>query len=134
MEQLSGQVNLISGEGLVASHGDICNANWLFAADGKIYLLDFDSMSLDDPALDIGALLWWYYPPELRRSFLGAAGSRYDDSFMLRMQIRMALHCLTIILPRGNSFDRFDPENFGNSLRDFKAIMAGKENPAGYNG
>ena len=133
LDHLVQQVNLFSGEGLVASHGDICNANWLFTSDGKIYLLDFDSMSMDDPALDMGALLWWYYPPELRGRFLDTAGYRYDDEFRLRMQIRMAMHCLDITLPREGSFDKFDPANFGESLRDFKAVLEGEENPEGYN-
>ena len=132
LEGLAQQVNQFTGEGLVASHGDICNANWLFASDGNIYLIDFDLMQMDDPALDMGALLWWYYPPGLRASFLEAAGYRYDDQFRLRMQVRMAMHCLDIILPRENSFDPFDPERFGEALRDFRAILNGEENPEGY--
>ncbi len=132
LEHLAGQVNTLSGEGLVASHGDICNANWLFASDGRIYVLDFESMSMDDAALDMGALLWWYYPPELRQRFLVIAGYRYDDEFKFRMQIRMAMHCLEITLPREESFDKFDPESFNETLRDFKAVLDGKENPEGY--
>jgi len=129
---LAKQIEQFSGEGLVASHGDICNANWLFALDGKIYIIDFDSMSVDDPALDIGALLWWYYPPELRESFLKVAGYRYDDEFRLRTRVRMAMHCLDILLPREESFDRFDPNGFGELLWDFKAALEGRENPEGY--
>ncbi len=132
LEYLAVRVNQFSGEGLVVSHGDICNANWLFASDGKIYVLDFESISMDDPALDMGALLWWYYPPELRQRFLDIAGYRYDGEFKLRMQIRMTMHCLEITLPRERSFDRFNPESFHESLRDFKAVLDGKENPEGY--
>jgi hypothetical protein len=132
LEHLAGQVNQFSGEGLVASHGDICNANWLFASGGKIYLIDFDLMKMDDPALDLGALLWWYYPPGLRGSFLEVAGYRYDDELKFRMQVRMAMHCLDILLPRGESFDQFKPESFGESLLDFRTILEGQENPEGY--
>jgi hypothetical protein len=132
LEHLAQQVNQFSGEGLVASHGDICNANWLFASDGKIYILDFESMSMDDPAADMGALLWWYYPPELRQRFLDIAGYPYDHEFRFRMQVRMAMHCLSIILPREGSFDSFDSERFSESLRDFRAVLDGKENPEGY--
>ena len=132
LDDLAKQVNLFSGEGLVVSHGDICNANWLFASDGKIYILDFESMSIDDPALDMGALLWWYYPPELRQQFLDIAGYKYDDEFKIRMQIRMAMHCLSITLPREQSFDRFDSGNYSETLRDFRAILNGEENPEGY--
>lgn len=133
LEVLAGQVSLFSGEGMVASHNDICNANWLFASDGKIYVVDFESMSMDDPALDMGALLWWYYPPELRQRFLDIAGVRYDDEFRFRMQVRMAMHCLDITLPREQGFDGFDPNDFSESLTDFRAILASEENPEGYN-
>jgi thiamine kinase-like enzyme len=129
---LAQQVNLFSTEGLVASHNDICNANWLFASDGKVYLVDFDLMCLDDPALDLGALLWWYYPPEIRGRFLDIAGYRYEQEFKFRMQVRMAMHCLHITLPRDQSFDQFDPDFYGERLNDFRAILAGHENPQGY--
>jgi thiamine kinase-like enzyme len=132
LEHLTQQVNLFTGAGLVGSHGDICNANWLFASDGRIYLIDFDLMKMDDPALDMGALLWWYYPPGLREAFLDAAGYRYDDEFKFRMQVRMAVHCLDITLPRDASFDEFIPEDFSGSLQDFRAALDGKENPKGY--
>ena len=46
---------------------------------GELYLIDLESMSLDDPALDIGATLWWYYPPELRQRFLEIAGQASDE-------------------------------------------------------
>jgi thiamine kinase-like enzyme len=130
---LARQAESFSGEGLVASHGDICNANWIFASDGKIYILDFESMSIDDPAFDMGALLWWYYAPELRQQFLHVAGYRYDDEFKFRMKIRMAMHSLNITLPRERSFDKFDPAHYHESLHDFRAIIEGKENPQGYN-
>lgn len=132
LKEIKGQSDLFSGEGLVASHGDICNANWLFASDGKIYIVDLESMSMDDPAADMGALLWWYYPPELRAKFLEIAGYSYDEQFKFRMRVRMAMHCLHIILPRENSFDQFDPERFGDWLEDFRAVMNGEENPQGY--
>ena len=132
LRYLAEQVDLFSGNGLVATHGDICNANWLFTADGRIYLLDFDSMVMDDPAVDLGALLWWYYSPELRLQFLNVAGYRYDEEFKHRMQIRMAMHCLKITLPREASFDQLDAEHYEQAMGDLKAILQGKENPEGY--
>ena len=70
LAQLARQVGEFQGAGLVASHNDICNANWLLTPEGRLYLIDLDSMALEDPALDTGATLWWYYPPELRPRFL----------------------------------------------------------------
>jgi hypothetical protein len=132
LEVLEQKVSLFSSEGLVASHNDICNANWLFTSSGEIYLVDFESMSMDDQACDIGALLWWYYPPELRGRFLDILGYGLDPEFQFRMQVRMAMHCLDITLPREHSFDSFDPYDYREALTDFRAILKGEENPQGY--
>jgi thiamine kinase-like enzyme len=132
LNYLKQQVKGFQGTGLVASHNDICNANWLVSTDGQLYLIDLESMSLDDPAVDIGATLWWYYPPKLRKIFLVKAGYINDIEFDKRMQVRMAMHCLNITLPREQSFDEFDSATFAESLTDFRAILAGRENPEGY--
>ena len=121
-----------TGDGLVASHNDICNKNWIVTADEKIYLVDLDTMSLDDPAHDLGSLLWWYYPPKLRRQFLARVGHDYDDALPDRMRVRMALHCLSILLPRAGSFDTFEANIFGERLTDFRAVVDGRDNPRGY--
>jgi len=128
---LRNQINQFGSKGLVASHNDICNANWIMT-DDRIYLIDFDSMSQDDPATDLGAFLWWYYPPKMRSKFLKIVGYENDDTIHERMKIRMAMHCLHIILPRENSFDTFGPDAFDNLLDDFRAVISGEENPKGY--
>jgi len=132
LEALEREIQDFVGAGLVSSHNDICNANWLIAADDKVYLVDLEAMSLDDPAHDMGSLLWWYYPPEMRPDFLKIAGYRYDAAFRNRMRVRMALHCLDIMLPRAASFDEFDAASFVEELIDFRAVVAGRENPQGY--
>ena len=132
LDELQRQIHRFSSAGLVASHNDICNANWLFASNGNIYVVDFESMSLEDPAFDLGALLWWYYPPRLRQPFLETTGYSYDQEFRFRMRVRMALHCLGITLPREGSFDRLNSEGYEEALTDFRAILEGRENPQGY--
>ena len=132
IQYLKVQVGQFTESGLVASHNDVCNGNWLVSSDGNIYLLDYESMSLDDPALDLGAILWWYYPPEMRAEFLSVAGYRNEERFRNRMRIRMAIHNLNIIIPRKDSFDRFTAETFDNALQDFRAVMNNRENPQGY--
>ena len=129
---LADQVRGFQGTGLVASHNDICNANWLISSDGRLYLIDLESMALDDPAIDIGATLWWYYPPGLWPRFLKMVGYVNDEPFQFRMHVRMSMHCFSITLPREQSFDRFAPATFAQSLTDFRAILAGNENPQGY--
>ena len=120
------------GGGLAASHNDPCNANWLVTEEGRIFLLDLEAMGQDDPALDLGAVLWWYYPPALRSQFLALAGCPEDAAFRERMRVRMAIHNLHILLPRPGSFDRFDPDSFAADLVDFQAVVEGRENPQGY--
>ena len=132
LDTLGKQSDTLDGSGAMAVHNDICNANWLITPDERIYLIDLDSMTLDDPACDLGAILWWYYPPDLRGQFLEIAGYKNDTQLQKRMRTRMALHCLDILLPREHSFDHFDAHNFAASLEDFKAIIAGEENPRGY--
>ena len=129
---LTQKVKCFLGTGLVASHNDICNANWLISTDERLYLIDLETMSLDDPAVDIGATLWWYYPPILRQRFLEIVGYANDEMFQFRMGVRMAMHCFSITLPREPSFDQFDPTSFDQSLTDFRAILANEENPEGY--
>jgi hypothetical protein len=132
LAQLKQDVLGFTGGGLVASHNDICNANWLITPSDKLYLVDLDMMSLDDPAHDLGSLLWWYYPPQLRARFLSLTGYQDDEVLRNRMRVRMAVHCLDIILPRPHSFDTFDAVTFEDQLTDFKAVLDGSENPRGY--
>ena len=129
LDQLDSAIARFAGGGLVASHNDICLDNWLFTPDGRIYLVDLDAMSLDDPALDVGATLWWYYPPVLWPRFLRYAGYPDDEEFRDRMWVRLALHCLSITLPRPGSFDTFDPASYHVKLVDFRAAMERKGNP-----
>lgn len=132
LASLGQRIEGFEGGGLAASHNDICNANWLLTPEEKLYLIDLDAMALDDPAVDIGATLWWYYPPILRQRFLSITGYAGDSAFALRMQVRMAMHCLHISIPRPNSFDIFNPASFVDSMADFQAALAGEENPQGY--
>jgi len=132
LARLASQVESFQGRGLVASHNDICNANWLLTPAGQLYLIDLESMVLDDPALDTGATLWWYYPPVLRPRFLKILGYANDEAFQTRMRVRMAMHCLSILLPRSHGFQHFDPAKFAGSLADFKASLGDQENPQGY--
>lgn len=132
LADLEQEARQISGSGLVASHGDFCNANMLLTPEGRLYIIDLELMSLDDPALDLGAVLWWYYPPEMRRRFIETAGYEDTPELRHRMRVRMSLHCLCAALPRPTGFDTLDPTSYSERLADFRAVYEGKENPQGY--
>jgi thiamine kinase-like enzyme len=78
LSRLAQIVPQLAGSGLVASHNDICNANWILTEDDRFYLIDLEAMSLGDPACDVGALLWWYFPPAMRQRFFELAGYPID--------------------------------------------------------
>jgi hypothetical protein len=48
------------------------------------------------------------------------------------MTVRKRLHCLSITLPRSWSYDGFHQAGYPAALTDFRAILAGEENPQGY--
>jgi hypothetical protein len=129
LDRLTADLQGFGGEGLVASHNDFCRANLLLTPDGKLYVLDLEEMSREDPAHDLGAVLWWYYPPEMWPPFLRAAGYADTRELRERMRVRLAMHSLAISLPRANSFDRSDPEAFSRRLVDFRAVYEGRPNP-----
>jgi thiamine kinase-like enzyme len=132
LDNLENQARCLSGSGLAASHNDLCDSNMLLTRAGKLYIIDFDMMSLDDPADDIGTLLWWYYPPHMRQRFLEVAGYAEDAGLQARIGVRMPLHLLRITLPREGGFDVWDPASYAQALTDFQAAIEGKENPQGY--
>lgn len=132
LHHLEAQVTHLQGSGLVASHNDLCNDNMLLTKDDQLYILDLEMMSLDDPSDDIGTLLWWYYPPHMRRCFLDIAGYADDPYFADRVQVRVPLHLLRITLPRLSSFDRLDPSSYSHALTDFRAAIRGQDNPEGH--
>jgi len=44
LDLLRKQAMDFQGTGLVASHNDICNANWIVSTEGRLYLIDLESM------------------------------------------------------------------------------------------
>lgn len=129
LEELEGRMRGFSGGGLVASHNDLSWDNWLFGDDGRIFVIDPDMMGPDDPALDVGITLWWYYAPELWGQLIECAGYEDVEEFRERMWARIALHCLRILLPRPGSFDRFDASDFWEASGDFRAALRREGNP-----
>jgi len=132
LAQLEGEIEGLTGSKLVVSHNDFCNSNLLITSGGKVYILDLEMMGRDDPASDLGAVLWWYYERALWPGFLGEAG--YDDTPELRerMRLRMAVHTLSILLPRAGGFDTLDADRLRQGLTDFRAVLQDRSNPRGY--
>jgi len=67
-------------------HGDVHHNNWMMTEDNQLYLIDWDSATIGDPALDIGPLLYWYIPESEWGSWLKKYGLPLTNDFLKRME------------------------------------------------
>lgn len=65
---------LIVREDMVVCHGDLYRKNWLLSQDEKLYLVDWDSAMIADPAYDIGMLFSRYIPLSAWKNWLHQYG------------------------------------------------------------
>ncbi|MBB5355118.1 MULTISPECIES: phosphotransferase family protein [Anoxybacillus] len=70
----------------VVCHCDMNHNNWLLTEDNQLYLIDWDSAMIADPAIDIGMLLYAYIPREQWVSWLEEYGMEFDEQLQLRMK------------------------------------------------
>ncbi|MGM9985735.1 MAG: phosphotransferase family protein [Bacillaceae bacterium] len=71
---------------LVVCHCDLNHHNFLRASNGKLYLVDWDSACIADPALDLAMLLHWYIPKAEWKQWLNTYGVTYTEDLKKRMQ------------------------------------------------
>ena len=111
---------------VVPAHGDPNLHNLLITA-GRIYLIDWDAVTLSDPLRDLSLLLWWFLPP----SEWSAALHAYDNGarpierdliewWAARASLRIALWL---------DAHRRDPGLLRSFLADFLAAESGAPNP-----
>lgn len=65
-------------------HGDVNHRNWL-VSNNYLYLVDWDSVMMADPALDLGMLLGHYVPKERWNKWLLSYGMHPTDEAMARI-------------------------------------------------
>lgn len=66
--------NIPKESGFCACHGDPIHKNWLLSETGKLYLVDWESSMLADPATDLGTILGRYLPYREWGTWLGNYG------------------------------------------------------------
>lgn len=66
-------------------HGDIYRKNWLLSDENRLYLVDWDSATLCDPAMDLSMLLVQYVKREHWESWLKEYGVRTVDGLFDRI-------------------------------------------------
>ncbi|MBP2099402.1 phosphotransferase family protein [Enterococcus rivorum] len=65
-------------------HGDVNHRNWI-VSNRYLYLVDWDSVMISDPALDIGMLLGHYVPREAWKKWLLAYGLYPSEEALKRI-------------------------------------------------
>lgn len=86
IEFLEENKNNIQYDEKVVCHCDVNHNNWLLDENNQLYLIDWDGAVVADPAIDIGALLYWYIPKEEWINWLDLYGIALDDGLQLRMK------------------------------------------------
>ncbi|WP_347300445.1 phosphotransferase family protein [Dolosigranulum savutiense] len=66
-------------------HGDASHKNWLLSDEQELYLVDWDSVVLADPAFDIGQYMARYYPQIDTTQWLYAYDKQLTESFRKRI-------------------------------------------------
>ncbi|MGX7198626.1 phosphotransferase family protein [Enterococcus nangangensis] len=78
----------------VAVHGDTNHRNWLLSDSNRLFLVDWDSAMLADPAVDLGTILGRYVPEENWSTWLTAYGTRPTSEMLERIRWYGTMHQL----------------------------------------
>lgn len=123
--RLVDQLPEVQGVPVAPTHGDLSRKNFLPTRD-RIYLVDWDEISLSDPVRDLGPLLWWYLPVSRWPEFLHAYGSPFDSGVFARVYwwaARTSLEVTHGLLQHGYW------QRATDFLIDFLAAVNREENP-----
>ncbi|MCU9601069.1 phosphotransferase family protein [Caldibacillus kokeshiiformis] len=67
-------------------HGDMNHNNWMLTDQDELYLIDWESAIIGDPAFDIGPLLYWYVPENEWNNWLEMYGLSLTDEVRIRLK------------------------------------------------
>ncbi len=111
---------------IVPTHLDPNATNFLLSHD-RVYLIDWDEVTLSDPMRDIGPFLWWYIPRQKWHEFFTVYGMEMTDEAVRRVYWWAAHRSISVALwVAGHVDEAAGAEDF---LIDFTAATAGDPNP-----
>lgn len=94
LEELAGTSGEVQPPRLVVCHGDMNHNNWMFDANGDLYLVDWDNATVSDPALDLALILYEYIPKEEWDGWLQGYGLPFTSHLQRRMRWQIISHLL----------------------------------------
>ncbi|SDW96808.1 Thiamine kinase [Marinococcus luteus] len=94
LEELAGTSGEVQPPRLVVCHGDMNHNNWMFDANGDLYLVDWDNATVSDPALDLALILYEYIPKEEWDGWLQEYGLPLTSHLQRRMRWQIISHLL----------------------------------------
>ncbi|WP_018921772.1 phosphotransferase family protein [Salsuginibacillus kocurii] len=103
---LSKYRELVQPPRMVVCHCDINHNNWMVSQAHNLYLIDWDSATVADPALDLGLLLYWYIPEAEWDEWLHDYGLPMEENLFFRMHwyvISQTLHSIIWHLNRNEA-------------------------------
>ena len=78
-------INQLQTPSLEVCHGDLSHKNWLLSDINRLYLVDWDSAMLADPAVDFGMILFQYVPRQEWQAWLENYGLEVTADLMRRV-------------------------------------------------
>jgi hypothetical protein len=126
--QIQPNLAAFAGQRVGPGHGDVQRGNWLAGPDGRVVLVDWDKVWLDDPALDLGMLLHWYVDPALwpvvLREYATGGDFRPDvDALLIRARIRYPLHAIGLCLWAIEGLPKLENERFPAAMDEALAFI-----------
>lgn len=79
-------MNEIKTDEWAVCHGDMNHNNWMLTEDNELFLIDWESALIGDPAFDIGPLLYWYVPEKEWENWLKIYGMDLTENVKLRLR------------------------------------------------
>lgn len=106
---------------LRACHGDPTHNNWLLSESGRLYLVDWDSTMLADPAIDLATILGRYVPLHDWSHWLASYGLPNDQESYERIYWYSGMN---ILLRVKEAFEKDDFQRMNHEILLLKQIYS----------
>lgn len=105
------------------------NRNNFLVSENRLYLLDWDRLTLSDELRDIGPFLWWYLPKSMWPQFFELYGINDKESVMKRLYWWVARQSLEVAVWYVEH--KKDKILAAEYFADFMAAVNNRSNPRG---